>query len=111
MAKSSMNPFFAAQEKINRAMTDGVGGLQFTAQSPPGIGRLIRIPFYLTTSTAGFKPLSTTFVAAGGTGTSTTVPAICAQSPNEAGAAGAVTGTVQLTTPQISWATLRIVGF
>ena len=112
MARSSANPLLDAQNRINRAMVDGVGGLQFTAQAPPGVGRLIRIPFYLTTSTAGFKPLSTSAVAPAATGTSTTVPAICAQSPNESGAVtAAVTGTVQLQTPQISWATLRIVGF
>ena len=112
MARSA-NPLLDANNRINRAMVDGVGGLQFTAQSPPGIGRLIRIPFYLTTSPnlSGMTPLSQTRIVAGDTGTSTTVPAICAQSPNEAGSATAVTATVQLTTPQISWATLRIVGF
>ena len=112
MARSS-NPLLDAQNRINRAMVDGVGGLQFTAQAPPGIGRLIRIPFYLTTVIAGFKALSTTAVAATGSGTSSTVPAVCAQSPFEATANPnvAVTGTVQLQTPQISWATLRIVGF
>ena len=111
MARSSANPLLDAQNRINRAMVDGVGGLQFTAQAPPGVGRLIRIPFYVTTTIAGFKPLSTSPVAAGGSGTSSTVPAICAESPFEAGSATAVTGTVQLQTPQISWATLRIVGF
>lgn len=30
----------------NRALTDGRGGLRFTVQSPPGPGRLVRIPFY-----------------------------------------------------------------
>jgi len=112
MARSA-NPLLDANNRINRAMVDGVGGLAFTAQSPPGIGRLIRIPFYLTTSPtlSGMTPLSQTAIVAGSTGTSTTVPAICAQSPNEAGSGTAVTATVQLTTPQISWATLRIVGF
>tara|TARA_Y100000034_G_scaffold115525_1_gene152756 strand:- start:1716 stop:3104 length:1389 start_codon:yes stop_codon:yes gene_type:complete len=33
-------------EKINQALVSGVGGLQFEAQSPPGPGRLVRIPFY-----------------------------------------------------------------
>ena len=112
MARSS-NPLLDAQNRINRAMVDGVGGLQFTAQAPPGIGRLIRIPFYLTTGAVGFNPLSQTAIANGAiASTSTTVPAICAQSPNAAGLVNAAVGnTVQLTTPQISWATLRIVGF
>jgi hypothetical protein len=110
MARSS-NPLLDAQNRINRAMVDGVGGLQFTAQAPPGIGRLIRIPFYLTTAGNGFQPLSRAAIAGVANGTSTTVPAICAESPNESGSVTAVTATVQLTTPQISWATLRIVGF
>ena len=33
-------------EKINQALVSGVGGLEFDAQSPPGAGRLVRIPFY-----------------------------------------------------------------
>ena len=111
--KTSVNPLLDAQNRINRAMVDGVGGLTFQAQSPPGIGRLIRIPFYLTSGAVGFNPLTTTFIAGGAAATtSTTQPAIVGQSPNEAGfAASAVGNTVLLTTPQISWATLRIVGF
>lgn len=113
MARSSANPLLDAQNRINRAMVDGVGGLQFTAQAPPGVGRLIRIPFYLTTGAVGFNPLSTAAIANGAiASTSTTIPAVCAQSPNAAGLVTAAVGnTVQLTTPQISWATLRIVGF
>ena len=113
MAKSSMNPFFAAQEKINRAMTDGVGGLQFTAQSPPGIGRLIRIPFYLVSGANGFNALGTAAVVPAGTTTSLVVPVINAAAPQDAGygAGVTVTSTCLLQTPQISWALLRIVGF
>ena len=112
MARSA-NPLLDANNRINRAMVDGVGGLQFTAQAPPGVGRLIRIPFYLTTGAVGFNPLSTAAIANGAiASTSTTLPAVCAQSPNAAGLVTAAVGnTVQLTTPQISWATLRIVGF
>lgn len=117
MAKSNMNPFFAAQEKINRALTDGVGGLQFTAQSPPGVGRLIRIPFYLVSGATGFNRLGTTAVntaTVNGT-TSTTVPVINAAAPQDCGGAYAggvtVTNTCLMQSPQISWALLRIVGF
>jgi len=111
--KSSGNPLLDAQNQINRAMTDGVGGLSFTAQAPPGIGRLIRIPFYMSTGAAGFNALSTVAVTGAlNSGANATQPVISGQSPFEAtGAAGAVTGTITLTTPQISWATLRIVGF
>ena len=115
MARSpNTSPMRSAQQKINRAMTDGVGGLEFTAQSPPGIGRLIRIPFYLTTGAVGFNPLTTTAIgAAAASTTSVTQPVIVGQSPFEAGLGAAVTvsNTVTLVTPQISWATLRIVGF
>ena len=112
--KSSGNPLLDAQNQINRAMTDGVGGLGFTAQAPPGIGRLIRIPFYMSTGAAGFNALTTAPIAGAAVGAANaTQPVISGQSPFEATGAGAatVTGTITLTTPQISWATLRIVGF
>ena len=112
--KSSGNPLLDAQNQINRAMVDGVGGLQFTAQAPPGIGRLIRIPFYMSTGAAGFNALSQTIIPAQQVGTAnTTQPVIDGQSPFEATALAnaTVTATIILTTPQISWATLRIVGF
>jgi len=34
------------REFIDKSLIDGVGGLVFSAQSPPGPGRLVRIPFY-----------------------------------------------------------------
>jgi len=102
MARSpNTSPMRSAQQKINRAMTDGVGGLEFTA--------------HLTTGAVGFNPLTTTAIAAAqATGLiSPTQPVIVGQSPFEAGLGAAVTvsNTVTLLTPQISWATLRIVGF
>ena len=94
-------------------LSDGQGGLQFTAQAPPGIGRLIRIPFYLTTATNGFDPqVPGTVATAGGVYTSnggtvsTVSPVILATN-----AAANIGPTANLVTPQISWATLRIVGF
>ena len=106
-----LNPHELAQQQIDRAMTDGVGGLEFTVQSPPGIGRLIRIPFYLQTAQgfgfdAEFGQAAAAIPAAGGTG-SVTHPVILVQPPAGAGA----TPTVTLRTPQISWAILRVVGF
>jgi hypothetical protein len=108
--------YLAAQTRINQALTDGVGGIQFTVQSPPGVGRLIRIPFYLTQGTSGFAALlasgetpvqvlnSLTGVATIG---SSSEPLIAAGPPGAAGAGF----TATLFTPQISWATLRVVGF
>lgn len=113
MAKKS-----SAAPKINRAMADGVGGLQFNAQSPPGLGRLVRIPFYLDTANfAGFHALTNALLVANITATgataSTTHPIIAfrAPSPVAAGTAAFASAEAALHTPQISWATLRIVGF
>ena len=111
----SVPSYLAAQTKINQALTDGVGGIQFTVQSPPGVGRLIRIPFYLTNAQTGFAPLlasgetpaQVTASLAGGTIASAAEPLIAAAPPLNAGAGF----TATLFTPQISWATLRVVGF
>lgn len=111
----SVPSYLAAQTKINQSLVDGVGGIQFTVQSPPGVGRLIRIPFYLTNATAGFAALTSTgdtaanvtaALAAGGIASSSD-PLIVAAPPLAAGAGF----TANLFTPQISWATLRLVGF
>lgn len=84
-------------------LSDGIGGLKFVATAPPGVGRLCRIPFYLTSAGGNFRALPP-----GGTvsATSATCP-IIAIGPTAAGASASAV----LTTPQISWATLRIVGF
>ena len=112
----SVPSYLAAQTKINQALTDGVGGIQFTVQSPPGVGRLIRIPFYLTNGQDGFAALTSTgntaaavaaSLAGGATIASTTDPLIAVGPPGAAGAGF----TATLFTPQISWATLRLVGF
>ena len=86
-------------------MSDGIGGLSFVAQAPPGIGRLIRIPFYMTTAAGTFLALTP------GTDpnsvTSSSTSPIIAGGSTDAG----VNASAILRTPQISWATLRIVGF
>jgi len=111
-----MSPGESASQKIDRALTEGVGGLQFTAQSPPGIGRLIRIPFYHQVATNGYAALGvpSTFaqVAAAiqpvNPGIASVIePMIIVGPPAAIGA----TNIAQLQTPQISWALLRIVGF
>jgi hypothetical protein len=116
MARKQSNPYLQSQVAVNKALVDGVGGMQFTAQSPPGIGRLIRIPFYLVSGVANeifAAAANTTAVDVGnrltGGSNSTTVPTTYIDFTN-LGAPGA-TGTALMQTPQISWATLRIVGF
>jgi len=97
-----------ASTKINQALVEGVGGMQFTAQSPPGLGRLIRIPFYMETVQSGlFNSLTGQTVATIVPTASTIFPIINALPPAAPGASA----TITLRTPQISWAILRIVGF
>ena len=112
----SVPSYLASQTKINQALVDGIGGIQYTVQSPPGVGRLIRIPFYLTSGVNNFASLLNVgetpaqVVASLGAGTtvaSATEPLIAVGPPT----AGNVTATATLFTPQISWATLRVVGF
>lgn len=77
---------------------DGIGGLEFQAQAPAGIGRMVRLPFY----PANAAP------ATGYVGGGATSPVIEA-SIVVAGVAQLASFTIR--TPQVSWATLRIVGF
>jgi len=103
-------------DKINRALTEGVGGLQFTAQAPPGLGRLIRIPFYkpnaTANATAGLTAISGQALPLVAGAASTTHPIFEVNNNVLAmPAAGGIGPTELLQTPQISWAILRIVGF
>lgn len=82
---------------------DGMGGLKFVATAPPGVGRLVRIPFYLGNGAANFGSYVPGAAFALETGSSVS-PVIGGQ--NVTNGASAI-----LRTPQISWATLRIVGF
>ena len=86
---------------------EGIGGLQFQAESVPGVGRLLRLPFYAS----GTINAATTFVttAAGFQTPSATNPVLIFQSGGGVGVTGS--GIVNLQTPQISWAVLRLVGF
>ena len=87
-------------------LSDGIGGLKFVAVAPPGVGRLCRIPFYTQSSTgAGFAALIPGATAGGGTGSQIS-PVVLAATQ-----AAGVNAVEVLRTPQISWATLRIVGF
>lgn len=118
MARKQSNPYLESQVAVNKALVDGVGGMQFTAQSPPGIGRLIRIPFYLVSGVANqiFAAAANTTAATvatrltNGDG-STTIPTTYIDFTNLSGGVAGQTGVALMQTPQISWATLRIVGF
>jgi hypothetical protein len=94
----------AGQLAAAAAGVEGVGGLMFQAQSPAGVGRLLRLPFYPTTATAGV-------VTGAGIGVASAINPVIITDPNAA-VAGDVSGQAFImTTPQISWATLRLVGF
>jgi len=80
---------------------EGVGGLGFQVASPPGLGRLVRLPFYPDVANA-----QTT--TAGGAGIASNTNPVMIEIP-AAGFADAGLHVIQ--TPQVSWATLRIVGF
>ena len=90
---------------IASKISSGQGGLKFIAQSPPGQGRLVRIPFYLQTdqSNANFRCL----VAGQALQNSSQASPVIAAGFNAAG----TSPSVLLKTPEISWATLRLVGF
>jgi len=92
----------AASAALAASGIEGVGGMQFQAMAPPGIGRLVRLPFYPINGVANYT-------TAGGVGPATSAinPVFIAIPP--VGTSGVAQNI--LVTPQISWATLRIVGF
>lgn len=88
--------------KARNAYIQGAGRLEFKASSPSGIGRQVLIPFYLEEAQSNFSVLTTSGVVSSGT-----VSPNILITPTGTGA----TNTAILRTPQISWATLRMVGF
>jgi hypothetical protein len=99
----------AAADITAASGVQGIGGLQFQAESPPGLGRLVRLPFYPTVGNPGADATSGTLTAAG-FGAPSTINPIFVDIPSPTGV-GTTAGQHLLRTPQISWATLRIVGF
>jgi hypothetical protein len=89
------------KDSVAASGVEGVGGLMFQAEGPPGLGRLVRLPFYPVTANA----LTTT---SGGVGVASATNPVFIDSP---AALGTSAGVHALQTPQISWAMLRIVGF
>ena len=94
----------AGQAAVAAAGIEGIGSLQFQAMSPPGLGRLLRLPFYPNVAHTG----STT---AGGDNAASAVNPIMIENPALIAALQACNTAHTLQTPQISWATLRLVGF
>jgi len=86
-------------------MSQNDAGLKFIASAPPGEGRLIRIPFYLEAD-PGDTDYQVLVPGAALATNSTSSPIIAAGSATQG-----INTSVQLKTPQISWATLRLVGF
>lgn len=91
------------------AQMDGRGTLAFTASSPPGTGRLVRIPFYLTSTQPG--DLGETMITDAGAGLpAVSVPTTMARLEWAAGAPSKVLG--QFETRPLEWAPrLRVAGF
>ena len=85
--------------------SSGKGGLEFTAQSPPGLGRLVRIPFYLATNQGNTE--YQVLVPGLGLQNNSTVSPIIAAGSNTTG----IGPSIIMKTPEISWATMRMVGF
>ena len=76
--------------------------MQFQATSPPGIGRLVSLPFYPTSVNADVT-------TSGGANTVSSTNPVCILSIGNT--INNAVSTFVMSTPQISWATLRIVGF
>lgn len=111
-------PAFAkpqADLTASAAGVNGVGGLMFQAQSPPGAGRLVRVPFYLYD--ANFTQLAfqapevgpMVFTGAGSNQLDEANPTINVTMPNDPSGRRVLSG-FQFRTPVVDWARLRVVG-
>lgn len=112
-----------AESRADRFLAEGVGGLRFEATAPPGLGRLVRIPFYYgwdSSLVGGFHALSEDLLVANLTETGSTRsdrhPIIAFRAPAAATVAvdtatPFLSGEPLLRTPRVRWATLRVVGF
>lgn len=98
-----------ADEEARASGVSGWGSLRFTVPSAPGVGRLVRLPFYpsVTPVPAGAAGESTITTFNGSGLPSTTHPVIfTTQIVTFAGGTPYV-----LRTPNVAWAKLRVVGF
>jgi hypothetical protein len=96
-------------DRGNVAGTKGVGSEEFQVQAPPGIGRLVRIPFYmLTVPDAYVAPALPRVITAGGPFLPSALnPLIVLSVANGTQFAP----PLRLTTPVLPWAECRVVGF
>ena len=109
--------FTTSQQALAASGINGVGGLRFLTETPPGPGRLVRIPFYLESfdATQASSPVvdGTVFplvVTAGGQDVgSSTNPVVIATVPTQVGVRAV--HSMLFRTPVIEWATYRLVGF
>ncbi len=97
------------------AGVDGVGGLQFEAQAPPGAGRLVRIPFHLSQGNftqLSFQPPQVGPMIYTGAGPNTpdpNNPVVSFTMPNDTSLRRVASGFT-FETPLINWSDLRVVG-
>ena len=94
----------ASQLASAAAGIEGIGGLMFQAQAPPGLGRLLRLPFYPNVASAGT-------ITQGGAGALSTTNPTMIENANLVVAGNCSNIAHNIQTPQVSWATLRVVGF
>ena len=111
-------PAFAKKPKDDPASAsgvNGVGGLVFQAKSPPGAGRLLRVPFVLYEANATQLSFQAPqvgpmfYTAAGPNQVSSTNPSVTVTMPNDASGRRVLSGFL-FRTNVIEWARLRIVG-
>lgn len=94
---------------------NGVGGLVFQVQAPPGQGRLVRVPLYLYS--ANFNQLSfqapqvgpMVITGAGPNQVDETNPTVIVTMPNDPSGRRVLSGFL-FRTPVIEWAKFRVVG-
>lgn len=90
---------------LSSEYTSGMGGLKFVATAPPGQGRLCRIPFYLNTD-QGNAEFQCLIPGQNLANLSSSSPIVAAGSNVQGLGPSSI-----FKTPEISWATLRLVGF
>jgi len=95
--------------EILRTGVMGVGALGFQVLSPPGPGRLVRVPMYLDTTPAA--PAQGTVSTDGGVNAVALVNPITIITFNQAAVSPSVVTGLRFSTRQIPWSEVRIVGF
>lgn len=109
--------FTKAQPDLDRsaAGVNGVGGLMFQTEAPPGAGRMVRVPMYLYD--ANFTQLSfqapevgpMVVTSSGANQVDESNPSVIVTMPNDPSGRRVLSG-FQFRSPVIEWARLRVVG-